>query len=267
MLSQNVTRWIPLCLAATILACSGEGGPAEEGASPEETGTTDVVETQPTGNVDAQDEPSGQAPEEQVEAGVVPPDESGGSTVASDLEGQSPDLYRARFETNEGDFVVEVHREWAPNGADRFFNLVSHGYYDGVRFFRVLDGFMAQFGISGDPAVAGELRTRAIPDDPVVEGNRRGRVTFAKSSQPNSRTTQVFINFADNSNLDGMGFASFGEVVEGMEVVDALYSGYGEGAPRGPGPDQARIQAQGNAYLESEFPEMDYVERATIIEP
>ena len=240
---------ITLAVAATILACAGEGGPADEGAMEGETAAT----------------PEGAA-EADVASGATTPEEASGSTVAADLSGEAPAIYRARFETNEGDFVVEVHREWAPNGADRFYNLVSHGYYDGVRFFRVLDGFMAQFGINGDPEVAAELRTRTIPDDPVVEGNARGRVTFAMSS-PNSRTSQVFINFADNSRLDASGFAAFGEVVEGMNVVDALHSGYGEGAPRGAGPDQGLIQSQGNAYLDAQFPELDYVEQATIVEP
>jgi peptidyl-prolyl cis-trans isomerase A (cyclophilin A) len=241
-------RWSFLCLAATVLACAGEDGPAEEGAAPDGGA---VVETEPGG---------------QVEPGVIPSDPSGGSTVASDLEGQAPAVYRARFETSEGDFVIEVHREWAPRGADRFYNLVRHGYYDGVRFFRVIDGFMAQFGINGDPEIAAELRLLEIADDPVTMGNTRGRISFATRG-PNTRTTQVFINFGNNSSLDSSGFAAFGEVIEGMEVVDALYSGYGEGAPNGRGPDQGRIQAEGNAYLESEFPELDYVERATILEP
>jgi peptidyl-prolyl cis-trans isomerase A (cyclophilin A) len=248
MILQGMQRFIPLYLAATILACAGEDGPAEEGAAPDGAAT---AETQPAG---------------QVEPGVIPSDPSGGSTVASDLEGQAPDLYRARFETSEGDFIVEVHREWAPLGADRFYNLVSHGYYDGVRFFRVLDGFMAQFGINGDPRIAAQVQTLRIRDDSVRMGNTRGRISFATSG-PDTRTSQVFINFGDNSSLDASGFAAFGEVVEGMEVVDALHSGYGEGAPSGPGPDQRQIRARGNAYLEAEFPELDYVERATIIEP
>jgi len=178
----------------------------------------------------------------------------------------APDSYRARFETTAGDFVVEVRRELSPNGADRFYNLVRNGYYDGVRFFRVIDGFMAQFGMHGDPQVTAAWRAAPIQDDPVVASNRRGMVTFAMTGQPNSRTTQVFVNYRDNANLDAMGFAPFGEVVEGMDVVDQLYSGYGEGAPNGSGPSQAQIQAQGNRYLEAEFPQLDYIERATIVE-
>lgn len=182
------------------------------------------------------------------------------------LNEMAPDVFRARFETSKGSFVVEVQRAWAPHGADRFYNLVKNGYYDGTRFFRVLDGFVAQFGIHGDPKVAAVWRDRRIPDDPAVQSNTRGFVTYAMAG-PNTRTTQVFINYGDNSRLDGMGFAPFGRVVEGMEVVDVLYSDYAEGAPRGSGPNQARIQAEGNAYLDREFPKLDYVERATIVGP
>jgi peptidyl-prolyl cis-trans isomerase A (cyclophilin A) len=183
----------------------------------------------------------------------------------SSLDLIAPESYRARFETSKGAFVIEVRRSLSPNGADRFYNLVSNGYYDGVRFFRVLDGFMAQFGMHGDPAVTAAWRAAPIPDDPVMASNVRGTVTFAMTGQPNSRTTQVFINFGDNVQLDGMGFAPFGQVVEGMDVVDQLYSGYGEGAPNGTGPSQAQIQAQGNRYLEAEFPRLDHIIRATIV--
>jgi peptidyl-prolyl cis-trans isomerase A (cyclophilin A) len=178
----------------------------------------------------------------------------------------APGSFRARFETTAGDFVIEVHHDWAPQGADRFYTLVKSGYYDGVRFFRVISGFMAQFGIHGDPKVSAAWRGRRIPDDPVRQSNARGMVTFATAG-PNTRTTQVFINYRDNGMLDGQGFAPFGRVVEGMEVVDRLFAGYGEGAPNGLGPDQGRIQADGNAYLERDFPKLDYVKRATIATP
>jgi len=177
---------------------------------------------------------------------------------------QAPDSFRARFETSAGDFVISVHRKWAPRGADRFYNLTRSGYYDDVRFFRVISGFMVQFGIHGDPAVSAAWREQRIPDDQVASTNLRGRVTFATAG-PGTRTTQVFINFGSNDGLDGQGFAPFGEVVEGMDVVDRLYAGYGEGAPRGRGPDQGRIQAEGNSYLKSAFPRMDYVKRASIV--
>lgn len=185
---------------------------------------------------------------------------------APEMNATAPATFRARFETSKGDFVIEVHRAWAPHGADRFYNLVRNGFYDGVRFFRVIEGFMAQFGIHGDPTVAAVWRAARIPDDPVVQSNRRGYVSYAMAG-PNTRTTQVFINLVDNVRLDGTGFAPFGVVVEGMEVVDQLYSGYGEGAPRGKGPAQQYIQAQGNEYLTREFPNLDYVVTATIVQP
>jgi peptidyl-prolyl cis-trans isomerase A (cyclophilin A) len=178
----------------------------------------------------------------------------------------APPTYRTRFETSAGVFVIEVQRDWAPRGADRFYELVKNGYFDGQRFFRVLSGFMAQFGIHGDPKVSAAWRERRIPDDPVTQSNTRGMVSFATAG-PNTRTTQVFINYADNSALDGQGFAPFGRVVEGMDVVDRLFAGYGEGAPRGRGPDQGRIQGEGEAYLARDFPKLDSVKRATLVAP
>lgn len=176
----------------------------------------------------------------------------------------APDTFQVRFETSRGDVVVEVHRDWAPHGADRFYNLVRNGFYDGARFFRVIEGFMAQFGVSGDPAVSATWRNQRIPDDPVVASNTRGQVTFATAG-PGTRTTQLFINFGNNAQLDGMGFAPFGAVVSGMDVVDSLHAGYGEGAPRGRGPAQDRLQAEGNVYLERDFPNLDYIMKAEIL--
>jgi peptidyl-prolyl cis-trans isomerase A (cyclophilin A) len=180
----------------------------------------------------------------------------------------APESYKVKFETTKGDFVIEVTRAWAPNGADRFFNLVKIGYYDGAVFFRVIDGFMAQVGMHGDPAVQAAWSKAAIPDDPVTQSNTRGMVTFAAQGTPNSRTTQFFINFGDNSYLKQYGpFAPFGQVVEGMKVVDSLYSGYGEGAPKGRGPSQGEIARQGNAYLKASFPELDAITRASLLAP
>ncbi len=179
------------------------------------------------------------------------------------LKEQAPPVYKAKFDTSAGTFVVEVHRDWAPKGADRFYNLVKNGFYDNCRFFRVLNGFMAQFGINGNPGVQSVWRGAQITDDPVKESNKRGTITFATAG-PNTRTTQVFINFGDNAPLDKDGFAPFGKVISGMDVVDKLYAGYGEGAPRGAGPDQGRIQTEGKAYLEKSFPKLDYVKKATI---
>ena len=179
------------------------------------------------------------------------------------LREQAPAVYKARFDTTKGAFVVEVRRDWAPNGADRFYNLVKNGFYDNVRFFRVISGFMVQFGINGDPKVSAPWREARIPDDPVKQSNRRGYITYAMAG-PNTRTSQVFINFGDNTSLDGQGFSPFGRVVSGMEVVDKLNAEYGEGAPRGRGPDQSRIQMEGNAYLSRDFGRLDYVRKATI---
>jgi peptidyl-prolyl cis-trans isomerase A (cyclophilin A) len=181
------------------------------------------------------------------------------------LTEKAPDTFKVNVDTTKGAFVIEVTRAWAPNGADRFYNLVKNGYFDGVRFFRVVGGFMAQFGIHGDPGIAAAWRSARIPDDPVKQSNKRGYITFATAG-PGTRTTQVFINLVDNGGLDAQGFAPFGRVVSGMKVVDKLYDGYGEGAPSGRGPDQRRIQAEGNAYLEKSFPKLDYVKTASIAE-
>ena len=177
----------------------------------------------------------------------------------------APETFQARFETSKGDFVIEVHREWSPEGADRFYNLVANGYYDNVRFFRVIDGFMAQFGIHGNPEVSAAWSDQRINDDPVVQSNTRGFVSYAKSDV-NTRTTQIFINFGDNSRLDPMGFSPFGQVVEGMEVVDQINSEYDDTQPRGTGPYPPSIHQRGNEYLDEEYPNLDFVTRATIVE-
>lgn len=180
------------------------------------------------------------------------------------LTEQAPAAYKVRFDTSKGAFTIQVNRAWAPRGADRFYNLVKHGFYDDVRFFRVISGFMVQFGINGDPKISTRWRQANISDDPVRASNTRGTISFATAG-PNTRTTQVFINFGDNSNLDGMGFAPFGRVVSGMKVVDSINAEYGEGAPRGRGPDQGRLQTEGNAYLKKGFPRMDYIKKASIV--
>ena len=179
------------------------------------------------------------------------------------LTEKAPDTYKVKFETSKGAFVIEVTRDWAPLGADRFYNLVKNGYYDNCRFFRVISNFMVQFGISGDKDLNAAWREAKIQDDPAKESNKRGYITFATSG-PNTRTTQVFINFKDNAALDKMGFTPFGKVVEGMDVVDSLYAEYGEGAPRGKGPNQMKMQTEGNAYLEKEYPKLDFIKSAVI---
>src|SRR5436309_11866392 len=176
---------------------------------------------------------------------------------------QAPDSCRARLSTTQGDVVILVHRAWAPHGADRFYNLVRAGFYDGVRFFRVIPGFMAQFGIHGDTGVTAAWRPRVFPDDPVRHSNMRGMVTFATAG-PGTRTTQIFINYGDNNRLDASGFAPFGQVVEGMDVVDKLYGGYGEGAPNGRGPEQYRLNVEGEKYLARQFPKLDKINKATV---
>jgi len=177
---------------------------------------------------------------------------------------QAPDAFRVQFDTTKGKIVIDVKREWSPNGADRFYNLVKIGFYEDIAFFRVIPGFMAQFGINGDPAVSKIWKQATITDDPVVQSNARGFITYAKTRAPNSRTTQLFINLKDNKALDRQGFAPFGQVVEGMDVVDAIFK-IGEGAPRGKGPAQGRIQSQGNDYLKKSFSSLDYITSAKIL--
>ncbi len=192
----------------------------------------------------------GCAPKEEVAPPLVPE--------------KPPEVYRVRFETSKGEFIIEVRREWAPRGADHFFELVQNRFYDGARFFRVIRNYIVQFGINGDPKVQSLWGTMRIRDDPVVESNKKGYVSFAKLG-PNSRTTQVFVNLRDNPNLDAEGFAPFGRVIEGMETLERLWSAYGEVKPRGQGPDPTRIEREGNAYLEQEFPRLDRIVRATIL--
>ena len=179
----------------------------------------------------------------------------------------APETFQVRFETTKGDFVVDVTRSWAPNGADRFYNLVSNGYYDGVYFYRVIGGFMAQFGMHGEPQVEVRWSRATIRDDPVVTSNTRGMVTYAKADA-NSRTTQLFINFGDNSGLDRDGFAPIGVVSQGMDVVDQLHSGYGELEDfGGTGPRAYNIMAEGNQYLVDNFPDLDHIIAATLVDP
>ncbi len=177
---------------------------------------------------------------------------------------EAPATYKVKMSTTKGDFVIEVHRDWAPLGADRFYNLVKLGYFNDVAFFRVIKGFMVQFGIHGDPKVNRVWKNANIKDDPSgKQSNTRGMVTFATAG-PGTRTTQLFINYDDNARLDGMGFAPIGKVVSGMDVVDKLEGMYGEGAPAGRGPSQGRMQEEGNAYLKASFPKLDYLKSASI---
>jgi peptidyl-prolyl cis-trans isomerase A (cyclophilin A) len=176
---------------------------------------------------------------------------------AQDAAEKAPATYKVKFDSTAGPFVVEVHRAWAPNAADHFYALVKSGFYDEARFFRVVPNFMVQFGIAGDPAVQAKWK-ESIKDDPVKESNKRGYVTFAQTSAPNSRSTQIFVNYKDNSFLDSQRFAPFGQVISGMDAVDKINADSGEK------PNQGMIQSQGNAYLKAQFPKLDYVKKATI---
>ena len=245
-------RLAMLSLAFPLLlsACSGAEQPASQpSVSPVATAQAAKTQVEPTPAPAA--EPLPELPPELLDPA--------GATA------QAPEQFTVKLDTTQGEVLIDVTRAWSPNGADRFYNLVKVGYYDDTAFFRVIGGFMAQVGIHGDSRVNSAWRPARIQDDPVVESNTRGMVTFAKSSAPNSRTTQFFISFKDNSNLDGMGFAPFGKVRD-MGVVDKLHKGYGEGAPRGRGPNQGRAQTEGNAYFRAEFPKLDYIEKATIVE-
>jgi len=173
---------------------------------------------------------------------------------------KAPEVFKVKLATTKGDMIVEVHRAWSPNGADRFYNLVKIGFYDNTAFFRIVNGFMAQIGIHGDPAVSAKWRPATIQDDaPAGQSNKPGYVTFAKTGMPNSRTTQIFFNFGDNAGLDPQGFTPFGKVVDGTPVLGALNLEYGEA------PDQGAIQSLGNAYLKENFARLDYIKTARLV--
>jgi cyclophilin family peptidyl-prolyl cis-trans isomerase len=258
--------WAALMLLgvfSTATVVLAEDKPAETQPAETQPAETQPAETQPAETQPAEtqpdegdsDEPEAKAPDKSV---LLDPSHESWSR-------QAPDVFKVKFQTTKGDVVIEVTRAWAPQGADRFYNLVDNGFYDSCKFFRVIDRFMAQFGINGDPEVSAVWREQRIKDDPNTQSNTRGRVTFAMAG-PNTRTSQLFISFGDNRALDGQGFSPFGQVVEGMDVVDRLYSGYGEGAPRGSGPDQGRTQHEGNKYLEADFPYLDGIITAKVVE-
>ncbi len=180
---------------------------------------------------------------------------------------QAPSEFRVKVETSKGSFTIKVHRDWAPKGADRFYNLVKIGYFKDIAFYRVIEGFIVQFGFHGDPKVNKRWTNNRFKDDPVTQSNTAGRISFAMGG-PNTRSTQFFINTVDNKNLDPMGFSPFGELEgAGLEVIKKLYSGYGECAPYGPGPHQGRASEGGNAYFKKGFPKLDYILSATLLPP
>ena len=200
-----------------------------------------------------------------VLAGCSPSEPPAKKEAAAPAKKQTaPDVFTVNLDTSKGPIAIEVHREWAPIGADQFYSLVKTGFYDGDRFFRVVRNFVVQFGINGDPKVNRLWSNANLPDDPVTQHNRRGMVTFATAG-PNTRSTQVFVNLKDNSaSLDNSGFAPFGKVTSGMDVVDSFYSSYGDMAPRGQGPDARQIEVDGDGYLAGHFPRLDYIKKATI---
>ena len=244
-------RLTVISLLLTVLFVAGcSRKPSEQPPAP--------VETEKTAQPEAEAEP-----EEAVAVPAVTPAEAARQKLLdpTQLDEKAPETFKAKFTTSKGDFVIEVTRAWSPNGADRFYNLVKNGYYNDCRFFRVIDDFMVQFGINGDPSLNRTWYQARIADDPVKQSNKRGYVTFAMTGQPNSRTTQIFINYKDNSFLDSQNFTPFGSVIEGMNIVDSFFSEY-EGVPSD---NQPQIQAQGNAYLNKQFPKLDYVKTASII--
>jgi peptidyl-prolyl cis-trans isomerase A (cyclophilin A) len=199
------------------------------------------------------------APSQKPPAGKTSPAGSRPSLLnPATLKAQAPDVYKVKFNTAKGDFVVQVTRAWSPLGADRFYNLVKNKFYDGAAFFRIVPGFVVQFGLSPDPAVSKAWREAKIGDDPVTQSNHRGYLSFATAG-PGTRTTQVFINLVDNARLDSMGFSPFGQVIEGMELIDKLNAEYGEQ------PDQGRVEAEGRSYLEKSFPRLDTIKSAVIL--
>jgi peptidyl-prolyl cis-trans isomerase A (cyclophilin A) len=255
------------CSPPTPAPAKNEGAPAAEKAKeipppPKEPEMKPAEKKEEKPAATSQTPPA--APKDEKTAATAPVARHPALSNPAQASEKAPDAYKVKLTTTKGDVVIEVHRDWAPNGADRFYNLVKIGYFTDIALFRVIDGFMAQFGIHGDPGVNTIWRDARIPDDPVKESNKRGYLTFATAG-PNTRTTQLFINFADNSNLDRMGFAPFGKVATGMDVIDSIFKGYGEGAPRGRGPRQDLVQSQGNAYLRQSFPNLDYVKSAEIV--
>lgn len=255
---------LPVLLFGCVPTGGGGGSATDAGRSktPVDSAFTPPVTDATTPDSDAED---GAPPADDAS---TPDPDSGEPSPAlldpSQAQAQAPETFTVLMETSAGDLEIDVTRTWAPLGADRFYNLVSIGYYDDVAFFRVLEGFMAQTGIHGDPAVSGAWSQARIQDDPNTQTNTRGRVTYATAG-PGTRTTQIFFNFGDNSFLDGQGFSPFGEVRD-MAAADALYADYGEGPPQGSGPNQGRIQAEGNAYLRAEYPNLDYILQARVID-
>jgi peptidyl-prolyl cis-trans isomerase A (cyclophilin A) len=241
-----------------LVGCAPKPEPAEE---PTEE-AAEPPEQPPAEAEQPAEEPAAEAePEAEPEAEEPAPSAVNRDALMnpSSLKETAPETYKVKFETSKGDVIIDVTRSWAPHGADRFYNLVKNGFYDETRFFRVMPNFIVQIGMNGDPKIGQMWQNATIPDDPVTKTNRLAAVTFATRG-PNTRTTQIFINLRANAGLDSQGFAPFGTVSEGMDVVQSLYSGYGER------PDQNMIRARGNGYLNEQFPRLDYIKKATILD-
>jgi len=267
MIRAHFTTMIALAAVLTVPVVSAAQSGTAAPAQPKKPATTTAqpakpATTPPAKSGTAQPKKPATTPATKAPAGTAAAPMSAAAKAKlknpAALKDVAPAEFSATFDTSAGPFVVLVHRSWAPKGADRFYNMVKYGFLDNVRFFRVLPNFMVQFGINGDPTIQAPWRDANLADDPVTQSNKRGRITFATAG-PNSRTTQVFINFRDNTGLDGQGFAPFGEVVSGMEAVDKINAEYREN------PDQGLIQSRGNAYLTQQFPRLDYVKKAAIV--
>jgi peptidyl-prolyl cis-trans isomerase A (cyclophilin A) len=268
-MTRTGTLWALLFFASAAGACNrapDQAGSAEPTANAQQTARAKQQEDE--GPLASMPPPEPKRAVEKPREEPAEPDpaafeEHPGLRNPAHAREQAPERYTVVLTTTKGDITIDVRRSWAPLGADRFYNLVKVGAYNEAAFFRVIDGFMAQVGLHGDPDVNRIWRSQRIPDDPVTQSNTRGMVSFATSGK-NARVNQFFINTGNNARLDAMGFAPFGRARE-MDVVDQLYAGYGEGAPAGRGPRQQRIQLEGNAYLKREFPMLDYIRFARVV--
>jgi len=262
--SEKLLAWSMVMAALVFVGCKGNDQQAQK-AQPE------PQKTETPAQVDTPSEPaSSSAAASTAQPAAAKANAKPGGTLADTkalltpkkLSEKAPDSYKVKFDTTRGAFTLTVTRAWAPVGADRFYNLVKHHFYDNAAFFRVVPGFVVQFGISPTPAVSAAWKETKIKDDPVTQTNKRGSITFATAG-PNTRTTQVFINLKDNSRLDGMGFSPFGTVdANGMNVVEMMYEGYGDNA----GPDQEQFEKQGDSYLRKGWPKLDYIKSATLVQ-
>lgn len=257
---MRAKSWCVIFAAATLLAGCKSKEPAAE-TKPAETAKTETPSPAPA-PAPAETKPAATetAPASAAKAAVAA--KPGNLLKPSTLQEKAPEKYEVKFKTTRGEFTVQVTRAWSPLGADRFYNLVKAHFYDNTAFFRVVPGFVAQFGIAEKPAVSAAWKKTEIADDPVTQTNKRGYLSFATAG-PNTRTTQIFINLKDNPRLDGMGFSPFG-VVEGngMNVVEMMYEGYGDNA----GPEQDQIEKQGTPYLKKGWPKLDYIQSTTLVE-